>query len=688
MARLPQPGSDEGNWGTILNDYLSQAHTTDGKLKSGIISTALIQDGAITEAKLDTATQAKLNSAGPGVTSVNNLTGVVTLTADTISDETSTHKYATAAQLTKIDSVQAGATANASDTNLRDRSTHTGTQAITTVTGLQTALDSKAAASHSHAIADITNLQTNLNAKADSSTVTSGLAGKANTTIQIATSGSLTGGGDLSATRTLSLSGDNATPGNSRYYGTNGSGTKGFYALPAASGQTLVLNVKDYGAVGDKTTDDTAAFTAALAAAKSQTLTGATAAVWVPGGNYTVGPLVLGNRVTIRGAGPATSRLYLRAGSTAPLIGIETHARACGVFDLTLDGNRGAVSSANALGLYFNNSAAQDSDTSNGLAEYVDSRHFAHNLIIQNCAGTGFKQLGRGTTIGSNIQSWYNAGHGFDVDVDSSYTNCDSGAAGLDGFIIRSGSNRFSNCKAWYSGQVSTTGSETDGTGHGFHLMNGLYSANTFASCGAQDNARAGFYLKNTGRQTLSGIECDSNNTANLGHAGVEIIDSYGNRFSGYSWDRGANTVHQIAGLRVLGGYGHNVDVTCDGLQYMSQGYFTTDSYPFGCDIKIGAKDGLVTNSYVATWTPDVYSGHYQLMALTGNVTVNAPTRAHFGQTVTFGFSQDATGGRTVTFNSAYRTSWSPVTTANRLNTISFLYNGSIWIQTAAAVGM
>jgi|GEM_PF-3262705 len=574
MARLPQPGADEGNWGTILNDFLRQSHKDDGSLKSGVISTALIQDDSVTEAKLDPATRTKLTS-------------------------------------------------------------------------------------------------------------------KADTATQIATSGSLTGGGNLSATRTLSLTGDNAAPGNSRYYGTDASGDKGFFPLPAeSSAHGLMLNVKDYGAVGDKTTDDTAAFTAALADAKASTLTGTAAAVWVPGGNYTVGPLVLGNRVTIRGAGPGSSRLYLRAGSTAPLIAIETHARACSVLDLTLDGNRGQVSSTSAHGLFFDNSDAQDSDTGNGLAEYVDSRHFAHNLIIQNCAGTGFKQLGRGTTMGSNIQSWYNAGHGFDVDVDSSYTNCDSGAAGLDGFIVRSGSNRFSNCKAWYSGQVSTSGGETDGTGHGFHLMNGLYSANTFASCGAQDNARAGFYLRNTGRQTLTGIESDSNNTADLGHAGIELVDSYGNRVSGYSWERNANPVKQLAGLRITGGFGHAVDVTCDGLQYMPEGYFTSDSYPFGCDIKIGAKDGLVTNDYTASWTPDVYSGHYQLMALTGNVTVNAPTQAHFGQTMTLGFSQDATGGRTISFASAYRTAWTPAATPNALNTITFLYNGSVWIQTAAAVGM
>ena len=40
MSRLPTPGGDSGNWGQILNDYLSQAHKSDGTLKPGIITTA------------------------------------------------------------------------------------------------------------------------------------------------------------------------------------------------------------------------------------------------------------------------------------------------------------------------------------------------------------------------------------------------------------------------------------------------------------------------------------------------------------------------------------------------------------------------------------------------------------------------------------------------------------------------
>lgn len=49
----------------------------------------------------------------------------------------------TAADKTKLDGVATGATANASDAQLRDRATHTGTQAISTVAGLQTALNGK-----------------------------------------------------------------------------------------------------------------------------------------------------------------------------------------------------------------------------------------------------------------------------------------------------------------------------------------------------------------------------------------------------------------------------------------------------------------------------------------------------------------------------------------------------------------
>lgn len=40
MARLPQVGGDSGNWGNVLNDYLSVVHASDGTLKSGAATSA------------------------------------------------------------------------------------------------------------------------------------------------------------------------------------------------------------------------------------------------------------------------------------------------------------------------------------------------------------------------------------------------------------------------------------------------------------------------------------------------------------------------------------------------------------------------------------------------------------------------------------------------------------------------
>ncbi len=40
MSRLPTPGSDNGSWGDILNDYLSVAHASDGTIKPASLSAA------------------------------------------------------------------------------------------------------------------------------------------------------------------------------------------------------------------------------------------------------------------------------------------------------------------------------------------------------------------------------------------------------------------------------------------------------------------------------------------------------------------------------------------------------------------------------------------------------------------------------------------------------------------------
>lgn len=80
MSRLPQPGNDNGTWGDILNDYLSQVHNTDGTLKNGVVS----------EAALSPSAQTKLNNVGgsPDWTSIANKPTVIAAGTDQVSART------------------------------------------------------------------------------------------------------------------------------------------------------------------------------------------------------------------------------------------------------------------------------------------------------------------------------------------------------------------------------------------------------------------------------------------------------------------------------------------------------------------------------------------------------------------------------------------------------------------------
>jgi hypothetical protein len=90
MARLPKPGSDANDWGTILNNYLSVAHDTQGNLKQTTLITGAQQaseknqpggyaglDGnGKLSAQLATAGDYLSLSSGTTTLTTGNLTGI------------------------------------------------------------------------------------------------------------------------------------------------------------------------------------------------------------------------------------------------------------------------------------------------------------------------------------------------------------------------------------------------------------------------------------------------------------------------------------------------------------------------------------------------------------------------------------------------------------------------------------
>ncbi len=310
MARLPQPGSDSGIWGNVLNDYLSQALKPDGTLKDDAVSNTAIADGTIAEVKLDSAAQTKLNAVAgtPDWNTITNKPAVIAAGAT----------QAAAKAVVSLDNVDntSDVTKNAASVTLTNKTISGASNTLSNipesaVTNLVSDLSGKAATVHTHTASQISDstatgqslitaasaagARTAIGAGTASTKADVGLGNADNTSDATKNSASVTltnktiSGADntLSSIGISSISAT-GTPSNSNFL--RGDGT-----WSGAGGSIAgVLNVRDYGATGDGTTDDSAAFLAAFNAAAAATVTtfgnddrGATM-IYIPPGTYRI----------------------------------------------------------------------------------------------------------------------------------------------------------------------------------------------------------------------------------------------------------------------------------------------------------------------------------------------------------------------------------------------------------------
>ncbi|MEV6830804.1 discoidin domain-containing protein [Amycolatopsis sp. NPDC051102] len=147
----------------------------------------------------------------------------------------------------------------------------------------------------------------------------------------------------------------------------------GAAARPANS-----VSVTDYGATAGDTSDDAAAFDAAVAAARSQGKE-----VWIPAGTFTLGHHITVDQVTIRGAGPWYSVL------TGPRAGIfgKGEPESCGT--PTYPGNPAVPGTSSAVKLYDfaiigQVDARVDCDQSNAIGGALGGGSVVQNLWLQH----------------------------------------------------------------------------------------------------------------------------------------------------------------------------------------------------------------------------------------------------------------------------------------------------------------
>lgn len=181
MARLPQPGGDSGNWGTLLNDYLSQIHAADGTLKSNTVGSTQLQQNSVTSTQIADNAITPTQLADNAVTATSIANDSITelqleptlrnrVNSGSVGNNTITQAMLqdNAVTTTKIND-QAITGAKIANGVITDAQIDAITQAK--ITGLTTDLAGKASASHTHTASNITDFNSAADARITAASV-------------------------------------------------------------------------------------------------------------------------------------------------------------------------------------------------------------------------------------------------------------------------------------------------------------------------------------------------------------------------------------------------------------------------------------------------------------------------------------------------------------------------------------
>ena len=104
------------------------------------------------------------------------------------------------------------------------------------------------------------------------------------------------------------------------------------------------------------------------------------------------------------------------------------------------------------------------------------------------------------------------------------------------------------------------------------------------------------------------------------------------------------------------------------------------------------AKRATVTYAGLAggdTITPDMNVGDVHLIPFgAGNLTLANPLNPAQGYILTLRFTQDGTGGRTVTWGAAFKKNLTLSAGAGAIDEVKFFYDGTNWNQTGSTLNV
>lgn len=310
---------------------------------------------------------------------------------------------------------------------------------------------------------------------------------------------------------------------------------------------SVTVNVRDHGARGDGSWDDTGAVVRALERAASS---GSSATLYFPSGFYRVSAGVMkvadGHSMVIRGDGPDATRIALPVGeqSFLPLLTLDSLYAA--VQDLQLDGaDAGGESDLLVLNRAYTrvSNCLLSQAPGTALAIGRDGRALAHvveNLVVRDAAAYGIRVHGT-------------AGNATTGSTDGLWSNVDVGRSGASGVFLESSSQNMSNVHVWQSGVRTDDASDRNG----FRVTS---RSHIFAGCQAERNHGDGFRFEDGGGEGCIVNGCRIWENGNTGLIGVDArrLSISGSTFARNGrnnvGDTASKTTRDAAAIRNEGG--------------------------------------------------------------------------------------------------------------------------------------
>jgi hypothetical protein len=272
-----------------------------------------------------------------------------------------------------------------------------------------------------------------------------------------------------------------------------------------------IISVKNFGATGNGSTDDTAAINSAMTACVSAAVPFNGCTLYFPSGRYITVGLTLQSYVHIAGDGWATSVIQLKAATAADVLTVPVGTFNFSITGVTFDGNsanQSASTGGNCLTVAMSPigpntiaPASKQTVSSNG---YKDG--YIYGDMFSNCTANGIN------IIQYNFELWlddfyvYNSGvYGiYTQGTDSLFSNFVSEHNGTSGLQVSNANNKFLNAKIIFNGFTSTA--------EGAIFTNA--PRNIFTNIEAQDNYVSGFVDEGADNQFI-GCQADTNGYAN-----------------------------------------------------------------------------------------------------------------------------------------------------------------------------